>query len=68
MCIWKAGRAKQRWNESWPLTEVQFTHPQPAPEHTLYSTTAIPGIYYDSLFVVVEYSGGITVEKEIPKF
>ena len=54
--------------ERWPLTEVKFSYPQPAPEHSMYSVTAVPNKNYESLFVVVDYSGGITVEKEIPKF
>ncbi len=61
-------RGKTEVIERWLLTELKNSYPQPAPGHSLYNATAAPGKDYDSLFVVVEYSGGITVEKEVPMF
>ena len=52
--------------ERWSFTEINVRYPQTAPEHAAFEASVVPGREYDSLFVVVEYSGGVTVEKEIP--
>lgn len=54
--------------ESWQLQETEIKHraPQPASGHAdIFQISTIPQKAYDSLFIVVEYSGGVTVEKEI---
>ena len=61
-------KGKTEVMERWAFTEVVVSYPQPAPEHLSFKVLTVPGKDYDSLFVVVEYSGGVTVEKEIPAF
>lgn len=64
-------RGKTQALQSWPLAlnEIQTPAgaPRPAPGYTHpLEVRAVPAQPCDSLFLVVEYSGGITVEKEIP--
>lgn len=56
--------------ERWPLNPIKIQLPagapaQPAEATTPFEVTAAPAQEYDSLFVVVEYTGGITAEKLI---
>lgn len=61
-------RSNNKVVEQWPVNRKtgDSRNHDPAERATIYDTRAVPAKQYDSLFIVVEYTDGMRVEKELP--